>query len=284
MSARQRGTLFVFIAAVLYSIGGLCIKFIPWSGLAINGGRTAIAAVVVGSYLMITRHRPRMNRWILLGAMCVFFAHTLFAIANKMTTATNAIVLQFTAPIFVILFSIFCFHKKPGRLDLIACVAVLGGILFFFVDKISAGEMLGNWIALLSGVAYAGVFLLRAMPNSDAISSVFWGDVISAAVGLPFLLRETEFTSTAVTSLVILGVFQVAIAYILMTEGLKTTPPVTASLVSGIEPVLSPVLVSLFYGEDITLMALIGAVIVVVSVVVYNVLLARQPAVSTETK
>lgn len=276
MSARQKGTLCVFIAAALYSIGGLCIKFIPWSGLAINGGRTAIAALVVGSYLIVTRHRPRMNGWILLGAMCVFFAHTLFAVANKMTTATNAIVLQFTAPIFVILFSVFCFRKRPSGLDLAACAAVLGGILFFFVDKISTGEMIGNVIALLSGVAYAGVFLLRAMPNGDAISSVFWGDIISAAVGLPFLFRETEFTQSAVFSLVILGVFQVAVAYILMTEGLKTTPPVTASLVSGIEPVLSPILVALFYHEKVSFMALIGAVIVVVSVVVYNVLLARQ--------
>ncbi|MCI9352035.1 MAG: EamA family transporter [Lawsonibacter sp.] len=284
MSARQRGTLFVFIAAALYSIGGLCIKFIPWSGLAINGGRTAIAAVVVGSYLILTRHRPQMNRWIFLGAMSVFFAHTLFAIANKMTTATNAIVLQFTAPIFVILFSILCFHKSPSRLDLIACVAVLGGILFFFVDKISAGAMMGNVIALLSGVAYAGVFLLREMPNNDAISSVFWGDVISAVVGLPFLAMETDFSSTALFSLVILGVFQVAIAYILMTEGLKTTPAVTASLVSGIEPVLSPILVALFYGEDVSFMALIGAVIVVVSVVVYNVILARQEVPSGEVK
>ena len=277
MSARQRGTLYVFIAAVLYSIGGLCMKFIPWSGMAVNGGRTAIAALVVGAYLVITRHRPRINRWIFLGAMCVFFAHTLFAIANKMTTATNAIVLQFTAPIFVILFSIYCFHKRPSRLDLAACAAVMGGILFFFVDKISPGEMVGNAIALLSGVAYAGVFLLREMPNSDAISSVFWGDVISAAAGLPFMLLETEFTPTAMTSLVALGVFQVAIAYILMTEGLKTTPPVTASLVSGIEPVLNPILVAVFYGEDVSLMAFIGAVIVVVSVVIYNVLLARQP-------
>ena len=284
MSARQKGTLCVFIAAVLYSIGGLCIKFIPWSGLAINGGRTGIAALVVGAYLVITHHKPRMNRWILLGAMCVFFAHTLFAIANKMTTATNAIVLQFTAPVFVILFSVFCFHKRPSRLDLMACAAVLGGILFFFVDKISAGEMMGNWIALLSGVAYSGVFLLREMPNNDAISSVFWGDIISAAVGLPFLAVETEFTGTAVLSLVILGVFQVAIAYILVTEGLKTTPPVTASLVSGIEPVLSPILVALFYGENVSLMALIGAVIVVVSVVIYNVLLARQPAVQESPK
>ena len=98
-----------------------------------------------------------------------------------------------------------------------------------------------------------------------------------AAVGLPFLALETEFTQTAVFSLVILGVFQVAVAYILMTEGLKTTPPVTASLVSGIEPVLSPILVAVFYGENVSFLALIGAVIVVVSIVIYNVLLARQP-------
>ncbi len=100
MTAERRGTLFIFLSALLYSIGGLCIKVIPWSGMSINGGRTAIAVVVVGAYLLLTRHRPRMNRWIFLGALMVFGAHVLFSMANKMTTAANAIVLQFTAPVF----------------------------------------------------------------------------------------------------------------------------------------------------------------------------------------
>lgn len=266
----------MFLAAVLYSIGGLCIKLIPWGGMAINGGRTAIALVVIGAYLKITHHRPRMNLWVLVGALSVCGTNVLFSIANKLTTAANTIVLQFTAPIFVILFSVLLFGKKPQKLDLMACGLVLGGVLLFFIDGLSAGGMLGNILALLSGIAYAGVFLMNDMPDSDPISSVFWGDVISAVVGLPFLGYETDFSQNTLAALLVLGVFQVAVAYILMVEGLKTTPPVTASLVSGIEPVLNPILVAVFYHEMIGPVALVGAMVVVGSVVLYNVLLARQ--------
>ena len=208
----------MFLAAVLYSIGGLCIKLIPWGGMAINGARTAIALAVIGAYLILTRHKPRMNPWVLVGAVAVCGTNILFSIANKLTTAANTIVLQFTAPIF----------------------------------------------------------MMNDMPDSDAISSVFWGDVISAAVGLPFLGYESDFSPSTLTALLVLGVFQVGLAYILLTEGLKTTPPVTASLVSGIEPVLNPILVAVFYHEMIGPIALVGAMVVVGSVVLYNAVLARQ--------
>lgn len=275
MTERRKGTVCVFLAAVLYSIGGLCMKVIPWNGIAINGGRTAIALVVIGIYLIIVKHPLRFNRWIFIGAVAVFGTNLLFSVANKLTTAANAIVLQFTVPIFVMLFSLLFFRRKPTKLDVAACVAVFGGIVFFFADSLSMGGGLGNALALLSGVAYAGVFLMNDMPNSDAISSVFWGDVLSALTGLPFLLKETDFSIVPVASLVILGVFQVAVAYILLTIGLKTTPPVTASLVSGIEPVLNPIFVAVFYGEKMGIFALIGAAIVIVGVVGYNVLKIR---------
>ena len=278
---RTAGVLCVFAAAVLYSIGGLCMKVIPWSGLSINGGRTAIALVVIGAYLAAVRHPLRMNRWVLVGTLCIFLTNTLFAMANKMTTAANAIVLQFTAPIFVILFTLLFWRKRPQRLDVAACAVVFGGVLFFFVDSLEMGGGLGNAVALLSGVTYAGVFLMNDMPDSDAISSVFWGDVLSALVGLPFLARETEFPPSALVSLLVLGVFQVALAYILLTIGLKTTPPVTASLVSGIEPVLNPILVAVFYHETMGRFALAGAAIVIVGVVGYNVIRARQGAKTT---
>ena len=280
MDRRQKGTLFVFLAALLYSIGGLCIKVIPWNGMSINGGRTAIALVVIGGYLLWKRHPLKTNRWVLLGGLFVFSCNALFSVANKMTTAANTIVLQFTAPIFVLLFTIVFFKKKPTGLDLITCLCVFGGILFFFLDSLEAGNMMGNLLALISGVAYAGVFMMNELPDGDAISSVFWGDVFSAVVGLPFLLRETQFPAGGMISLIVLGVFQVAVAYIFLTEGLKTTPPVTASLVSGIEPVLNPVLVAVFYHEYIGTKALIGAVIVVGSVIAYNAILAKQKAVS----
>ena len=276
-SNARTGTLCVFLAALLYSIGGLCIKVIPWNGMAINGGRTAIALVVIGGYLAVIRHPPRFNRWILLGSLCIFGTNALYSVANKLTTAANTIVLQFTAPIFVIVFSALFWHKKPQKLDLAACAVVFGGVLFFFVDSLEAGGALGNLLAILSGAAYGGVFLLNDFPDADAISAVFWGDVLSAVTGLPFLLQETQFTQTALVSLVVLGVFQVAVAYILLTIGLRTTPPVTASLVSGIEPVLNPLLVAAFYGETVGPFALAGAAIVICGVVGYNVLKARQP-------
>ena len=275
--ARFSGTLFVFLAALLYSIGGLCIKLIPWNGLSINGGRCAIALVVLGAYLAAIRHKPRLNRWVLLGSLCIFGTNTLFSLANKLTTAANTIVLQFTAPVFVIVFSALFWKKKPQKLDLAACAVVFGGVLFFFVDSLEAGGALGNLLAVLAGAAYGGVFLLNEFPDADAISAVFWGDVLSAAVGLPFLVQETAFTSTALASLVVLGVFQVAVAYILLTIGLRSTPPVTASLVSGIEPVLNPLLVAAFYGETVGPYALAGAAVVICGVVGYNVLKARQP-------
>lgn len=276
MTEKEKGTLCVFLAAVLYSIGGLCIKVIPWNGLSINGGRNLIALIVIGIYLWLSAHPLKFNRWIGLGALSVFATNVLFSVANKMTTAANVIVLQFTAPIFVILFSLLFFGRKPRRLDLVACCVVFSGIFFFFLDSLEMGGGTGNLLALLSGVSYAGVFLMNDMPGADAISSVFWGDILSAVTGIPFLLQETEFTATAWISLIVLGAFQVGLAYVLLCIGLKTTPPITASLISGIEPVLNPILVAVFYGERIGGMAMAGAAIVVCGVCGYNLLNIRK--------
>ena len=131
--------------------------------------------------------------------------------------------------------------------------------------------MAGNVVALLSGFSYAGVFLLRDMPDSDPISSVFWGNVCSAILGLPWLVREGSPTTVTLVSLVVLGVFQVGMAYILLTAGLARTSAVTASLVSGIEPVLNPLLVALIYHETIGPVSLVGAAVVIGGVVGYNI-------------
>jgi len=277
-AASRRGTMCVFFAAVLYSIGGLCIKVIPWNGMSINSARNMVSVLVVGVYLLISGHRPRCSRFVLLGALCVCGTNVLYSLANKLTTAANAIVLQFTAPIFVMVLSVLFWKKRPQRLDLAACALVFLGVLCFFFDGLSMGGMLGNVVALLSGLAYAGVFLLQDMPDSDPISSVFWGDVLSVIVGFPFLLQEQIFTPLAIGSVIILGAFQVGLAYILMCIGLKTTPAVTASLISGIEPILNPILVAIFYHETVGVLAMIGAVIVIGSVVWYNVMRGQKDA------
>ena len=275
---RERsGVIPVFLAAVFYSLGGLCMKLIPWSGIALNSGRSLLAVLLYTLYFVLTRHRPRMNRWIALGALAVCGTNVLFAVANKMTTAANAIVLQYTAPIFVIVLSALFLKKRPERMDVAACVLVFLGVVCFFVEGLGGGDLAGDTVALISGVCYGGVFLLNDLPDGSPMDSVFWGGVLGALIGLPFLPGQPALDAVARISLVILGVFQMGTAFILLTVGLRTTPPVTASLITGIEPVLNPILVAVFYGETMGTLSLIGAAIVVGTVAVYNVRLARRP-------
>lgn len=273
---KQRiGIMFVFMASLLHSINGLCMKFIPWHGMSINSARNLVAVMVMGGYLFLVKHKPRLNVPVIMGALCVTATQVLFSLANKMTTAANAIVLQFTTPVFVILLTMIFWHKKPKKLDIIACVVVISGVVCFVVDGLEMGGMLGNFLALTSGLTNAIVYLLKDMKDGDQISSFFWGEILSVCVGMPFLVQETAFTPAALTSVLILGAFNVALAHILIYNGMKTTPAVTASLISGIEPVLNPVLVAIFYGEPVGSMALVGGTIVVVGVVGYNVLKAK---------
>ena len=104
MAGKRRPVLFVFLASVCFSTGGLFFKLIPWSALAINGARNLIGASVIGIYLLLSGHRLVFSGRVLTGALAMIGVTTLFAVANKMTTAANTIVLQFTAPVFVTVF------------------------------------------------------------------------------------------------------------------------------------------------------------------------------------
>lgn len=266
------GILFVFTASLFHSINGLCMKFLPWNGMSINSARNLIALFVMGGFLLLTNHPPKLNKPVILGAICVTATQVFFSLANKMTTAANAIVLQFTTPVFIILLSMIFWKQKPQKLDILACLVVISGVVCFVLDGLNMGGMSGNLFALASGLTNATVYLLRDIDDGDQLSSFFWGECLSVLVGMPFLIQETAFPVSAIISVLILGVFNVALAHILIYIGMRSTPPITASLISGIEPILNPVLVAIFYGEAMGAMALVGGIIVVTGVVGYNVL------------
>ena len=274
----RRAVLFVFLASVCFSTGGLFIKLVPWSALAINGARNLIGAAVIGIYLLVTRRRIVFNRRVLIGALSMIGVTTLFAIANKLTTAANTIVLQFTAPVFVILFMALLYRQKPGRVDLITCFMVLLGVILFFVDGIQAGNLPGNIVAVLSGICYAGVFMMNTGENADAISSCSLGQLAAGSLMTPLCLGETDFSLPTLAAVFALGVIQVGGAYILFSIGIRHTPPVTASLITGMEPIMNPLLVAAFYGERVSPLAIAGAVIVICSILAYNIWLARRKA------
>ena len=282
-SAAAKGALFVFLSAVFFSIGGLFMKLIPWNGLAINSARNVFSVLVLAVFFRIRRHKLVINRTVLIGALAIVGTNILYSLANKLTTAGNTIILQFTAPIWVMVFSSLLLKKKPGRLDLIAAAFVFAGVICFFVDSLSSGHLTGDLLALLSGIFYAGVFMMNAREDSDSLSSVLIGMVLNVLTGLPFLIREQPFSAgmDVWTPILVLGIFQLGLAYVFLTEGLAITPPVTASLISGIEPVLNPLLVAVFYGEMLTPLSLVGAAIVFLSVIGYNLIRLKQAEAGT---
>ena len=252
------------------------MKFIPWSGVALNAGRSIIAFAIFGLFMIITHHKPKFNRWVLIGSLSVFFTNLLFAIANKMTTAANSIVLQYTAPIFLIILSMIFLKRRASKLDLCACGIVFFGIVCFFVDSLGGGNIIGDAIALTSGLAYSIMFLFEDMPDGDSFSAIFWGAAMSSIIGFPAMLNQPPLGTIGLFSLLFLGVFQMGIAFLFLMTGLKWTPPITASLITAIEPILNPVLVAVFYGETMGWMSVVGAAIVISGVLGYNILLEQR--------
>ena len=277
---RNMGPIYVIVCGLLFSIGGLCLKVVPWGSLAINSFRCLISGLTILAYALLTHHKIRVNRHILTASLAMFLTTTIYSMAVKRTTAGAAIVMQFTVPIWTMLFGLILLHKKPRKSDIIASIAVFTGIGICFYEGLAAGRSLGNLLGLLSGVAYSGVFMSNSYEDSDPLSSSIIAQLATFVIELPWLVRAdfSALNAASWAALFALGLFQLGLGYIFLSIGLKTTPAVTACLLTGIEPVLNPVWVALFYGEPITFLFALGGIIVLVSVTLYEILNARQEA------
>ena len=264
------GKASMLTASFCFSLGGLLIKQIPWSPLAINGVRNLIASFVIGLYILLTHHKIKWNFTVFSGAVCMAGVTTLFTIANKLTTAGNAIILQYTAPIWIIGLTYLFFREKPGKLELSSVLIVFIGILFFFLESLTSGRLPGDILALLSGVFYAGLFMLNRFEKGDALSSLFFGQLACGICLSPFAAFENDFRPQVLLTVFILGSVQVGLAYVFFNTGTKYTDPITASIINALEPILNPVLVALFYGERLGRLSLAGAAIVISGVLYYN--------------
>ncbi len=269
------GPAMALASALLFSFGGVLIKFLPWHPLSINSLRNMVALIITIIYITKIRHRLKFNRWILLSGMAMMLTSTLFCVANSMTTAANAILLQYSSPLFIILFSYFAFKIKPKKLDISMCFAVLIGISFFFFDSLATGNTLGDLFALISGCTYAMVFMANILPRGDALSAFLLGELLASIVGLPFLVQETDFSSPIILGCIGLGII-IGGGFVILAVALRHVRPVTANLLGTIEPILNPVWVAIFYGEIITPLAMVGFFIVIASVVMYNILSSNK--------
>jgi drug/metabolite transporter (DMT)-like permease len=261
---RSTAIMLLLATALLWSTGGLLIKWVQWPMLAISGGRSAIAAV-----FLILVFRPgffRLNRYLVGGALAYAACVTFFVVANKMTSAANAILLQYTAPLHVAIFGCWFLGERPRRVDWIALALALAGMVLFFLDDLTIDGFWGNAAALLSGVGFAWMALfLRKQKDTDPLHSVILGNLTAAVIALPVMFRSAPSMQGWI-GLLLLGVFQIGIAYALFALAIRHVTALEALLIPTIEPILNPVWVFFLLGERPGTMAVIGGIIILAAV------------------
>jgi drug/metabolite transporter (DMT)-like permease len=272
----NRAILLLLISSLLWSTGGLLIKWVDWNPLAIAGVRSAIAAVAV--WCLIPRPQFHCTRVQLAGAFAYAITVVLFVIANKLTTAANAIFLQFTAPIYIALFGAWFLKEHPSRLDWALIVLAQLGTAMFFLDGLTLKGMWGNLCALASGVGFAAVtLLLRKQKDASPGESILLGNLFTAVICLPFMFDRMP-SGQSWLGLAILGVVQLGIPYALYAHAIKNVKALEAVLIGTLEPVLNPLWVLLFIGEKPQPWALAGGALVIAAATVRGVLTARNAA------
>jgi drug/metabolite transporter (DMT)-like permease len=277
-SERRKSVIFLILAATLWSTGGLLIKMISWQPIAILAGRNIFSSVLFLIYLR--RFPTKWTRWKILAAISHILTAFLFISATKLTTAANAIFLQYTGPIYIVLLAFWFLRERPSRFDWLSMVIIFSGMLLFFGDKLSLSGLYGNILAVLSGITMAFMTVaLRAQKDGVPAESILIAHLFTAIVGFPFVLKES-WTVTNWLIIVYLGVFQIGLAFIFFTSAIKHVPAIEATLISTLEPVLNPIWVFLFIGEEPGRFALIGALIVLTGVAINAISGARpQPVV-----
>ena len=264
MEKRTRAIIYLVITAVLWSLGGILIKSVKWNPVAIAGARSAISSLVILAYIRKPKFTWSSDQ--ILAA--IFYAGTviLFVSANKLTTAANAILLQYGAPVYVAILGSIILKEKTTISDWITIAVVIFGMFLFFLDELQPGNLFGNIVAILSGVAFAlYIIFMRKQKDESPIESTLLGNILTAIIGLPFMLNSSP-TGSSWIGIVLLGTVQLGLSYILYSIAIKEVTALEAILIPIIEPILNPIWVFLAMGEAPGRWAFIGGVIILASV------------------
>lgn len=274
---------FILIAVIIWSTGGLFIKLTSLDAFAVNCGRSLLAAITVS--LFTYKKGLRLDRFTVLTSFLYAGTLTCFVYANKSTTAANAIFLQYTAPIYILVFAPLVLKEKFRLKDLFTVFFCLIGMSLFFVGQFKTEALTGNIVALLSGLFFGLYFIFlrhtRSLANKNPALSVFYGNVLIVILMIPLVAPNLpeHIGTNDVFAILFLGVFQIGIAYLLFTKGIaEGVRSLDASLIGFIEPLLNPVWVFLFFGEQPSNWALLGGAIIMATVVVHTLAQYRKKA------
>ncbi len=279
MESETKAVIALAGSALLWSTGGVFIKLVDWNGFAIAGMRSLIASFVLLAYLK----KPRFNWQFpqLAAAFSYACTMTLYVLANKMTTAANAILLQYTAPVYVAILAWVILKEKPTMDNWIALIVIMGGMLLFFAGKLSPGNISGNVLAVLSGLALASfAVFMRMQKESSPFESVLLAHLITFIVSAPFIFRSALPGVSGWIGIFMLGIFQLGFASLLFSYGIKQISALKSMLILTLEPILNPIWVFLFTREAPGTYAAVGGVFIIAAVLFTTIYSSRRESLA----
>jgi drug/metabolite transporter (DMT)-like permease len=285
-TGRLKSRLLLLAAAALWSTAGAAMKTCGLDGLQIAGGRSLVAGVFLLAMLPEARRLP--SRRMLLGVGGYAATVILFALSNKLTTAANAIFIQSSAPLWILVLSPALLGERAGRGELFALPVYALGLGLFFLDELGPGQLQGNLVALASGLTFGLCIIGLRRAGEESTAALVWGNLLAAIAVLPVVVilgRGPAPSRLDLMLLVYLGVFQLGLAYLCFARGIARVPALEASLLVLLEPILNPIWTFAFTGERPGPWALGGAAVVLAATVwrtVAPVLAARRTAGSGE--
>jgi drug/metabolite transporter (DMT)-like permease len=264
--AHSKSVVLLLGGALCWSLAGVLFKYVEWPGLAAAGGRGLIAAV----FLLAVSWRSLRFTWspLQLGAAAAYAACTiLFTLANKMTTAANAILLQYTAPVWIALLGAGLLGERTTRADWLTIAAVLGGLVLFFYEGLQLNNVAGLLVALASGLGFAIMtIMMRKQKATSPMESIILGNLLGFLIGLPALIQAPALPTSGWVALGLLGTVQLGLAYLFYAKAIKHVTALEAVLIPVMEPILNPVWVLIAVGEHPTPLALAGGAVVLAAV------------------
>lgn len=272
------GILALFLCALMWSTGGVLIKLVEWNSFSIAGTRSLIGFLIMcllkrklpcfiikNEDSRKTDSRATLNMW--LAGICYSLTMITFVLANKLTTSANAILLQYTSPVYLILLSPLLLKEKNKISDYVCVAGVMAGMVLFLADGLEMGNITGNLTALFSGIVFAGSTLfMKKGTESDSFNAFLIAHLLTFIVSIPFTVSDLGHNGmisiTSVFGLLALGIFQIGIPSILYSIGVVQVRALTANFISMIEPLMNPVWVLIFVGEVPSLPAIFGGILI----------------------
>jgi len=282
VAEHRRALLLLALCGLFWSTAGVLIKLVDWHPGAIWSARSAFCALLL--YAVRRPSFANIHRAEWTAAFALAATTGLFIVANKLTTAANAILIQYSAPVWVALLGQWFLGERATRLDWATIFLVLAGIALFFVDQLTFDHVAGNVVALAAGVAFAFAALTMrrvavidtgALTPLDPLRPLLLGNLLGAALGLPFWFTAPLPDAVGWSALLALGFVQQGVAYLCYAAAVRHATAMEVMLIPVVEPILSPIWVAIFIGEWPGPAALVGGAIVVGAVTLRAVLARR---------